>query len=123
MEVDEKRTVLAFVRGETGWDGLARLGLVRSAGETEVQIAIPANFPVVRPTIADVAAGLISQQGTQRQEWASVLLAINVDLADLEHDQRGAALLEAIWDAARGQVSDTALSTARAILTGSAMQN
>jgi hypothetical protein len=123
MELEDKRTVLAFVRGEATWDTLTRLGLVRSAREDQVNFTVPANFPVVRPTIADVAAGLTSQEGTRQQEWASALLALNVDLAALELDTRGAALVDAIWDAARGEISEEELNLARAVLTGPSRQH
>lgn len=124
MPSDAEHAVRAFIRGETGWDTLAKLGLTRSQSPNGVVIAIPADFPVVRPSLAEVASGLISHEAAQRQEWATLLLALdNVDLVDLEHDSRGPTLLEAIWDAARGRVSDSALDEARAILTGGTLQH
>jgi hypothetical protein len=82
-------------------------------------VFVPAGFPVVRPVIADVAAGLLAQPDTAaRKDWATVLLGIdNIDLASLEGDADGSALLEVIWDAARGLVPETSLKLARRLAT------
>jgi hypothetical protein len=116
--VDGRRALLAFVRGESNWRSLRDLGLQIEVGP-EVKVSVPSNSPVVRPNLTDVAVGYLSHaDAAARQQWASVFLAIDIDFAALEQEKDWPVLLEAIWDASRGAVSEASIELARSLIVG-----
>ncbi len=106
-----------FVRGESEWEALRALGATIKLDADRLQLEEPPDAPVYEATATDVAVGLLANWaiGTTLRDWARVLLAsAMVDLSSLEDDERGEALLNALWDAAGGaDPSDDALESAR----------
>ena len=109
---------MAFVRGESNWRSLEELGLQFEFG-AQVRVSVPSGTPVLRPNLTDVAAGYLSQADDDaRRQWAAVLLAIDIDFANLEQEGAWPRLLEAIWDASAGAVSQESLEFARSLMAG-----
>jgi hypothetical protein len=124
VKVDGRRALRAFVRGESSWRDLLELGLQIDFGP-QLHATVPAEFPIVRPNLIDVAAGLISQaDDTARREWAGVFLAIgSIDTTGLEQEKDWPTLLEAIWDASGGKVSEASLEFARTLIVGPRLEH
>jgi len=115
---DGRRGLMAFVRGESNWRTLEELGLQIEFG-SHVRVSVPSEAPVVRPSLTDVAAGYLSQADDDaRRQWAAVFLAIDMDFASLEQERDWPRLLEAIWDASVGHVSQESLEFARSLMAG-----
>jgi hypothetical protein len=97
--------VLSVVRGDSHWSALHRLGVEVRFATDRCVIEEPAGTPVVRPSVADVAAGLLrhASRGQDPREWACVVLGCTfIDFSAVEAHERGDWLLEALWQAAEG---------------------
>jgi hypothetical protein len=94
--------VLAFVRGEADTPDIEGSGLRITVGLTSTVVHEPAGLPVVTPSAADIARGLLShhERDTAR-DWAKVMLTLNlIDLVALERaGDAGERLLDALWSA------------------------
>jgi hypothetical protein len=108
---DEREVVLAFVRGERGWQDLALAGVSVSFMDDGCDCE-GAGTVVVRPSVADIATGFTTHMSSREvdlRRWASVILAAStiIDLEALEQDQDGEQILSALWDASAGLTLDT----------------
>ena len=97
--------------------GKRQLGL-DIAFDPGLRLEIPADCPTIEPSAQDLATGLLRQWamgGEPFQRWAAMLLAItSIDLRSLEEQAEGDEILEALWDAAGGEVvSESTLALAR----------
>jgi len=116
-----------IVRGEKPVDLLETLGVhvSQEAGAYRVE---GAGAAVAKPSLADVAAGVVNcaRSGVSEcRRWAAVILAASavIDLACLEEGKPGAHLLEALWDAAEtGVFEEQALSLAQQLVKVSGPQ-
>jgi hypothetical protein len=88
-------------------------------------MTVPADCPVVRPSAADVALGLVALlDSPDLRQWSAVVLGLgNIDLDDVNQHVHGPALLDALWDASCGHPIDvSALLAARALVKGPRLQ-
>jgi len=108
--------ILRFIRGEADWRDLREHGLRIAFTEAEQVTVSGQSGAVVRPSIRDIACGLIKHKAdaSRLRQWASVILAVNeIDMKALGGNVIGEVFLEALWDAAHGDdVEDTAFSLA-----------
>jgi hypothetical protein len=82
---DEREVVLAFVRGERGWQDLALAGVSVSFMDDGCDCE-GAGTVVVRPSVADIATGFTTHMSSREvdlRRWASVILAAST-IIDLE---------------------------------------
>ena len=119
--------IRGIVRGEKPLELLETLGVhvSQEAGAYRVE---GAGTVVARPSLEDVAAGIVNcaRSGvSQCRRWSAVILAASavIDLACLEESKHGASLLEALWDAAEtGVFEEQALSLAQRLVQVSGRQ-
>ena len=99
----------AFARGERGVADLNELGIVVEFRESGVRVDEAAEVDGICVSLEDLATGYVvawSRGVDDLRQWASVVLCLPaLDLADLEDDPDGPALLETLWDAAEGEAT------------------
>jgi hypothetical protein len=110
------RTLNDLVGGVVDEDALREIGIeIEWTTSGGVRILGSPSHSDVRPSLPDVASGYVTAwgQGSETlQKWARLVLGLtDIDLAALEDDRSGDALLQAIWDAAEGSASGIDLAT------------
>ena len=119
---DAPAVILDFVRGDRSWNDLELLGARIAFSDDGCNIE--GTLDVVRPSVHDIAQGLISHLEVplhHLQRWAQVLLAGSgfIDLAELEAHPDGEEILNALWDASAGDAPEEhAILLARSIAKG-----
>lgn len=112
--------VLAFVRGEVDSSDLAALGVSIRCSESGCVVDEPEGVPVVSPSVADVAQGIVVNwaRSTGLRDWARAVLAANfIDLSALEDGAEGEQVLDALWDASAGGIELDAVVDRLRVLT------
>lgn len=94
--------VLAFVRGEADTPDVEGSGLQITVGAAGTVVDEPAGLPVVTPSAADIARGLLRHHDRDTaRDWAKVMLGLTlIDFIELERaGDAGERLLDALWSA------------------------
>jgi hypothetical protein len=83
-----------------------------------LRVDLPADVPVVELPRSDLAHGLLRHwsRGTSLQEWATVVLAVDVIQFVERESPSEDRLLEALWSASAGEpIADDALALADSV--------
>jgi hypothetical protein len=108
-------TLIDLVNGVVDEAALAEIGIEVAFQPDGAKIEAGPSSKELRPSVAEVAAGYLAawaQSSETLQKWARLILGVtNIDLAALEDDPEGDALLNAIWDAADGSPSGIDVAT------------
>ena len=108
-----------LVRGdEDPLDVVRRLGGIVSGSAGSLRLELPAGFPMVELPVSDLAHGLLVHwsRGSTLQEWASILLCLDViQFVEAESPEED-RLLEALSQASAGEpIADHDLALARTL--------
>jgi hypothetical protein len=108
--------ILAIVRGEMPLSVLPELGIELTCREGNFELRSGPSNVIVKPSISDIARGLLAHQFSQSdlRAWAFFVLGeSDIDLERIESDPQGEVLIEALWEASStGEVGQAVLRIA-----------
>jgi hypothetical protein len=123
QETDDACIALAIVRGEMPISAFAKAGVSMTFRKKDAEgksreIVITQERPFeLRPTVADVATGLLNHVAELKQlsDWATLLQAADwIDFASAEDHPDWDILITALWDASfSGKVEKAAIDAAK----------
>lgn len=117
------KLLLDVVRGDEEWPKLVTIGITIRMDPSRCEIDELPGIADAVPKSSEVATGFVRNWalGSELHDWARVVLRVNaIDLRELEEDNRGQVLLDALWTAAEeGSISDEVIESIRQLAASS----
>jgi hypothetical protein len=97
---------IEIVRGDRPISDVTRLGVSVCVTPLFFELDEPPGVDMILPTVEDVATGFLVHLGHESvlREWATLVLGAEfIDLALVEGDPDGEAMMEGMWQASTGE--------------------
>lgn len=118
IPADAADAVLRFVRGKASWRSLERVGIYVELKDEGCEIDNPWEI-VVNAAAGDIAEGLLAHRDDPQElvRWARIVMGGSgfINLNALEQSAQGDVLLNALWDAMDGDLSEDAIKAAESV--------